>query len=128
MRRVLTTLLLLTAATVGLAACGGSSGDEKATATATSAVAAAAAGETLTLEAADFSFSPVTLKLAPGAATVEVANAGNVEHNLTIAELGVDQDLEAGKTATVEVDAKAGTYSYFCKYHPAKMKGTLTVG
>jgi plastocyanin len=120
MRRALTTLLLLAVVTAGFAACGGSNGDDKPT--------AGGGGETLTLEAADFSYTPVALTVSAGSATVEVENAGKVEHNLTIKELGVDQDLEAGKTTTVKVDAKPGTYSYFCEYHPEKMKGTLTVG
>lgn len=89
----------------------------------------ASAGKTVKIEADDFYFKPTDLKLtASTQSSLEIENEGKVEHNITIEGLGVDQDLEAGKTTHVSVPAKAGTYKFHCEYHPDKMKGTITVG
>ncbi len=90
---------------------------------------ASGGGRTVKLEADDVYFKPTDIKLDAGkATTLEVENEGKVEHNITIEGLEVDKDLEAGKTTTVSVTPKAGTYQFHCEYHPTQMKGTITVG
>jgi plastocyanin len=86
------------------------------------------AGKTIDLEADDFYFKPTAITLTAGEkATLAVKNEGATEHNLTVEGLGVNQDLEKGKSAEIPVTPKAGSFEFHCKYHPAKMKGTITV-
>ena len=89
---------------------------------------AAAAGPVTKLGAHDFGFDPAKLTLKSGAATITITNSGSAEHNLTIDGLKVNKDVPAGKTASVNLTAKAGTYPFHCEYHPTQMKGVVTVG
>lgn len=117
MRRLIA--LMAVALTLGaiLAGCG-SDGDKE----------PASTGTTVNLEADNFSFKPTEIKLAPDeAATIVIKNEGDAEHNLTVEGLGLDKDVQPGATAEVPVTPKAGTYPFHCEYHPAKMKGTITV-
>ncbi len=82
------------------------------------------------VKAAGFAFNPTAIQLTAGEDVQFVIDNGDeVEHSLTIDGLGVDQDVEGGKSAEAPVtkDLKAGTYKYHCKYHPAQMQGTVTV-
>jgi hypothetical protein len=59
---------------------------------------------------------------------VEVTNQDTIEHNFTFAEANADQDVEGGEDATATFTAPAaGSYEFFCKYHPSAMRGTVTV-
>jgi plastocyanin len=105
----------------GLVACGKS---KKSTGGSTSAGT--------TLEAKDFQFTPASFSVATGQkVTVTFKNAGTVDHNFSITSLKVNQDLGAGKTATVTFTApsSAGDVEFFCEYHKASknMVGTLHV-
>ena len=83
---------------------------------------------TRVVTAADFSFDPTAIEAESGrAVTIEVNNTGSARHNLTIEELGVDEDVEAGATVRARVTPEPGTYTFRCKYHSARMQGTLTV-
>ena len=109
-------LTVLAAAAAGaLAACGGGEATDD--------------GGPADLTAADFSFSPAELSAAAGEETAfEVANDGDAEHNVTITELDVDQDIEPGAHLFVTVTPpEPGSYEFFCAYHPDTMTGTLTV-
>ncbi len=82
------------------------------------------------VKAAEFAFNPTEIQLTAGEdVQFTVTNGDQVEHSLTIEGLGVDQDVEGGKSAEAPVTErlKAGTYNYECKYHPQQMKGTVTV-
>jgi plastocyanin len=60
--------------------------------------------------------------------TLQVKNNDDIEHNFTFAAAKADTDVEGGQTATVEFTAPAaGSYEFFCEYHPASMKGTVKV-
>jgi plastocyanin len=59
---------------------------------------------------------------------IELTNKDSVEHNITITAAKVSKDVEGGEDGTTTFTAPAaGSYKFFCKYHPAKMTGTLTV-
>ncbi len=76
----------------------------------------------------------------PGAVTIEMPNMSGVSHNIAIetgeggaaakgTELGASQFVSKG-TATVSVNLKPGTYTFFCEapgHRAAGMYGTLTV-
>ena len=63
-----------------------------------------------------------------GSYTLEVTNKDSIEHNFTFADGDANQDVEGGEDAKVTFTAPAaGSYPFFCKYHPAAMKGTITV-
>jgi plastocyanin len=109
----------------GLVACGKS----KKTAGTSSGSSNAMA---VSVDAKDFEFSPATLSVGAGQKiNLTFKNTGSAEHNFSITSLKVNQDLAAGKTATVTFTApsSAGDVEYFCEYHKASknMVGTLHV-
>ncbi len=100
-----------------LSGCGGDNGGS-----------GSSAGKTINLEADNFYFKPTEITLTAGEkATLAVKNEGANEHNLTVEGLGVNEDIEPGKSADIPVTPKAGTFEFHCEYHPDKMKGTITV-
>lgn len=81
----------------------------------------------MTLTAVDFAWDPDSLTVAAGD-SIELVNEDEAEHNLTIEDAGVDEDVDGGKTVTVDLgDVKAGSYDFVCEYHPDTMTGTLEV-
>jgi plastocyanin len=87
-----------------------------------------AAGEPASANAVkidNFTFSPVTLTIAPGS-TVKWTNKDDVPHTVVSSDKAfksntLDTDQEFTYTFT-----KPGTYSYFCSLHP-KMTATVVV-
>lgn len=70
----------------------------------------------ITVEAGDLWFRPQTIELRAGeTVNLTVRNSGRVFHDLTITDLAVRLDVEAGDTTTtaVNVDGPA-TYEFFC--------------
>ena len=122
------------------AGCGGNddnSGSASATAAApettsapeTTAAAGGGADNELTLTAQGTAWDTTSFDLKSGASyTLEVTNKDSIEHNFTFAEGNANQDVEGGEDAKVTFTAPAaGSYPFFCKYHPSAMKGTITV-
>jgi|SRR5918992_1490200 plastocyanin len=59
--------------------------------------------------------------------TLSVTNEGQALHNLIVAEGGIDQDVQPGESADVDLSGvQAGTYDLSCKYHP-EMTGSITI-
>jgi plastocyanin len=113
---------------------GGSASATTATPETTSAPETTAAGggggeNELKLAAANTAWDTDRLAMtAADQVSIEVTNADSIEHNFTFAEANADTDIEGGEDATVTFTAPAaGTYPFFCKYHPSAMKGTVTV-
>ena len=93
----------------------------------TAAPAADAGGGTLTAGGTRWLSSELSFK-AGEKVTLQVKNNDDIEHNFTFAAAKADTDVEGGHTATVEFTAPAaGSYEFFCEYHPASMKGTVKV-
>jgi plastocyanin len=89
-------------------------------------------GETgkVEIELDDDYFEPTVLKGTPGQkVTLELKNEGSSEHNISIADQNVDQDVEPDDKAEVEVTfPQSGELSLVCKYHEsAGMAGALVV-
>ena len=83
-------------------------------------------GGAVTLTAAEFAFDPADLSAAAGD-TIEFVNEDDVEHNFTAEDAGIDEDVDAKGSTTISLEGvDAGSYEYFCEYHP-DMKGTLEV-
>jgi len=118
------------------AGCGGgdnSGGSASATTAAPATTAASAAGgggdNELTLTAQGTAWNTTSFDLKSGSSyTLEVTNKDSIEHNFTFAAGKANQDVEGGEDAKVTFTAPAaGSYPFFCKYHPTAMKGTITV-
>lgn len=88
--------------------------------------AAAAAGD-VRIEASEFTFTPAEIAIEAGRVGVHIENTGQGLHTFTVAELGVDVAVPAGKSQRAEFDAAAGQYRFVCKLHPG-MEGVLNVG
>ena len=118
-RRVLVGIAVL--AIVG-AACGGN-GDEGASEESNDAGDGASS---VTLTAAEFKFDPSSLSAAAGG-SIEFTNNDDAEHNFTAEDAGIDEDVDAGGSTTIDLaDVEPGSYDFFCEYHP-DMTGTLEV-
>jgi plastocyanin len=104
------------------------------TTTSTTASTAAPTGgggtETVSLVAKGISWSTTRLHLKAGQkVVVAVSNKDmGIEHNFTFTAVKANKDVEGGESAKVAFTAPAaGTYRFFCKYHAARMHGTVTV-
>ena len=114
-------LVAFAAATALLAGCGGDDTTGKAD---TDAPPAAASS---TIEIADFVFDPDPVTVKAGA-TITVKNTDKAPH--TVTQEGAKPSFDSGtvlggKSGSVAF-SKAGTYRYFCQFHPT-MKGTVVV-
>jgi plastocyanin len=141
MRRSHRTALLslaLAGAFLLLAGCGGDNSEEPQTggqAAPTTAVPSPAGSpsgggeDELKVTVANFAFQPSTLSATAGQQMrIELTNSDSVEHNITIEDANVNQDVAAGEDATATFTAPAaGSYEFFCVYHAQRMRGTLTV-
>lgn len=104
------------------AACGGDEADP-----APDTGADAGGSESVTLTAAGFAFEPSELSVATGG-SIEFANEDEAEHNFTAEEAGIDEDVDAAGSTTIDLgDVAPGTYDFICEYHPDTMTGTLEI-
>jgi plastocyanin len=127
-------LVLLVALTLVAAACGG---DEEGASTTVGGQktndhgSQDVAGESeLDLELDDFYFEPTVLTGNAGETLkLDLENEGDTEHNFSLTDQGIDQDVEAGEKAEVSVTfPDSGTLVFFCKYHQDMgMRGALRV-
>jgi len=58
-----------------------------------------------------------------------VTNGGSALHNLTVESLGIDEDVQAGETITVQVTLPdSGSLPFVCKYHVSNgMQGAFLI-
>ena len=91
----------------------------------------AATSQTVSVEAFDFYFEPTDLTVDTSTeVTIEFANSGSVEHSWTSTDLDAEVEASSGEDATVTftTPAEAGSYDFFCEYHPDEMQGTISIG
>jgi uncharacterized cupredoxin-like copper-binding protein len=97
---------------------------------ATAAVKAHPAAATVTVAASEYKFVLSTKTAAkPGAVTFKVTNKGHVPHNFKIGGK-ITPMLSPGKSATLTVTFKKGTFPYLCTvpgHAQLGMKGNFTV-
>jgi plastocyanin len=110
MARVRITIGLAAVALLG-AACGGGDGG---------------GGETTdTVTMVDNAFQPADFTAASD--TLTVTNDGQALHSFTVPDGDIDQDVQAGESAEIDVSGlSSGTSDLECKYHP-EMTGSITV-
>ena len=92
---------------------------------------AEASGGALTLDASEFAFAPTCVESDAGEILeVTVTNTGSALHNLTVESLGIDEDVPAGETITVQVTLPdSGSLPFVCKYHVSNgMQGAFLIG
>jgi len=84
-------------------------------------------GSSVTLTASNFLFEPADVTASSGD-VIEFVNEDDAEHNITAEEAGIDTDVDAGGSTTVDLGGVgAGTYAFFCEFHPDAMTGELTI-
>jgi plastocyanin len=76
-------------------------------------------------EIRDFAFAPASLSVPVGS-TVTWRNSGEAPHTVTAEDGSFDSDMIAAGGSWARRFEKAGTFSYFCAFHP-DMAGTVTV-
>lgn len=78
-------------------------------------------GDTLEMELDDNYFGPAYTRAEHGTTVmITLSNEGEAPHTFTIDELGVDEEVEPGDTAEVEVTLPdSGAVRYYCRFHAA---------
>jgi plastocyanin len=86
----------------------------------------AAASNKVRVSEVEYKIQMPKTTLAPGRYEFEVENKGKIPHNLTIAGPGGTehtQDIAAGKSATLTVKLKSGSYDFYCSLPGHKAQG-----
>jgi plastocyanin len=73
----------------------------------------------LEVELDQFYFSPTVIKGPAGQKVMlELKNEGSAEHNFSLTDQGIDQDVAAGEDQNVTVTIpQSGVVEFFCKFH-----------
>ena len=83
--------------------------------------------ETATIQIADLAFDPTCVQLPAGTASLSVQNNDNTDHTFTISDVDLNEDIDPGEDAGVDVSAlPEGAYPFRCTIHP-QMTGVLTI-
>jgi uncharacterized cupredoxin-like copper-binding protein len=85
----------------------------------------------ITVELQDIRFVPPDITVpADTPTTVTLSNTGASPHTFTVPDLGIDEELQAGETREIEINAPAGSYKLVCTipgHEAAGMVGTIMV-
>ena len=98
-----------------------------------SSTSSAAAGREVIVElkddGGDYAFAPAELAFSVGETVTFKMTSQNEFHSFTVDDLGIDMEVEAGETGTLNFTFdKAGTYEVICIPHESLgMVGTITV-
>jgi plastocyanin len=129
--RALITALSIAPLTLGLAACGG--GDDKG---GSDPPVTFHKGQPVKVSGHEYAFDPKTIVVdgGGGRTTIEFKNAGATAHNLKLVqggkEVGGTGTFQGGRSESVTVDLKPGTYEMICtvgNHANLGMTGELTV-
>jgi len=117
-----------------VAACSDDDDDGDAGEPAATTAPAASSGDSVSVEAKDFSFDPTSFTVAAGEeVTVTLNNTGNAGHTLTVYTDeeysdpvdGAETSVNAGETGEFKATFEGGEYYFRCEVHPSQMTGTL---
>ncbi len=85
----------------------------------------------ITIEAFDLGYTPTAIEVpAPGAITLDLHNAGAIQHDLTFPDGTSTGLVDAGADGTVTFDVPAGGIDFWCSlpgHKEAGMKGRIRV-
>lgn len=116
---------LIAAMLAVLAACGGGHSAAKSTSGSPSFNnhgAKSVSGSSISVEADNYYFEPSVVRGTPGqTVTVTLKNSSGTEHNFTVKDQGVNEDIDAhgSKTFTVTIPS-SGSVSFYCEYHQSR--------
>lgn len=85
-------------------------------------------GRAVDVVANDFSFDPSTIEAEPGEVlSITLTNEGEAPHTFTTEDGDVDEEVEAGDSATFDVTVPdSGTLAFECRFHAGTgMAGTI---
>jgi plastocyanin len=79
----------------------------------------------ITIDEDDFFYKSTFVKAKSGSnVSVRLKNKGDAPHTFTIPSLGIDRELTAGKSATVQVTLPTnGALAFYCRFHGAPPSG-----
>jgi plastocyanin len=137
-RRGLPVLTALTAAVLGLAACGGGNNEAATTGAATGGGGGGGGGGGQTLQlAADpsgaIAYDKTDLEANAGQVTIDFTNDSSLQHDVTLDGPGVEDestDTISGGSTSKTFDLQPGTYTFYCSvdgHRDAGMEGKLVV-
>jgi plastocyanin len=84
----------------------------------------------LLVETRNVAFDPTALEARGGKVTIAVRNRDLFWHTFTVDALKLDLKVPVGRLSTATVDARPGTYRFYCRipgHTSIGMRGTLTV-
>jgi uncharacterized cupredoxin-like copper-binding protein len=84
---------------------------------------------TVAVSGKEYSFTPSSISVSHGTVTFRFTNRGKIGHDLSVPGKKTPV-INPGKTATITVSLKKGTYSFICTvpgHAQLGMKGTLKV-
>lgn len=94
--------------------------------TATTPASTTPTAQTIAVAETEYKISLPKTSFGHGKYSFEVSNQGKIPHNLTISGPGgtkATPNLDAGKSATLTVELKAGTYDFYCSIPGHKQLG-----
>ena len=98
----------------------------QATATGSTTTTTAKASSNVTATETEFKIALPKTTIAAGPYSFDVKNDGKIDHDFVIKGNGVDEQtptIGAGKSATLDVDLKPGTYDVYCSVPGHKQAG-----
>ena len=117
-------IVLVAAALLATASCGGEEGSEP----------TGASRETIELAATDFAFDPSTVEVdEAGVYSFRIVNRGESMHALEVEGQGMEaatSEVGPGESAEVKVELKAGRYELYCpvgNHREMGMEGSVSV-
>ncbi|MBV9293875.1 MAG: cupredoxin domain-containing protein [Frankiales bacterium] len=128
MRYARTSLVVIAAAGLLAAGCGGSTKKIAGLTANDHGSKDVSAGGTVALEVDNYYFSPTLLTGKPGEkVTVHITNDTGTAHNFTIESQHINKDIAPKTDATLTVTfPQSGVLSFFCEYHRTRgMAGGL---
>jgi plastocyanin len=145
-RKLPLALAVLALAVLGVAACGGDSGDDRAEETTAQTTTPETTGEeqaggggggSISVEAdpnGDLAYTSGPLTASAGEVEIDFDNPATVPHDVRVEDEGGEDlggtEVITNDTASATVDLEAGEYTYFCSvpgHREAGMEETLTV-